>query len=102
MSGRTPHSRLHSLFISAVLKLLLVFCLGMSDIRENESIHEYAEFDGVDRNAEDVIHRDTVNRLVHIPHGDRYLTCSRDGTIRFWNSKDLLHQRTLKVGSLKP
>jgi WD40 repeat protein len=40
-----------------------------------------------------------IDRVVYVPHGDRWATNSRDGTIKLWSGKDLRHLRTLRCGS---
>jgi len=39
-----------------------------------------------------------IERIVYVPHGDRWATNSRDGTIKLWGGKDLRHLRTLRCG----
>lgn len=43
-------------------------------------------------------HSDLIERVVHVPEVDKYITCSRDATFRIWNSADLKHSRTLVNG----
>jgi WD40 repeat protein len=44
------------------------------------------------------MHSDTIERVVHIPEVDKYITCSRDATLRIWNCADLRHNRTIVNG----
>ena len=44
-------------------------------------------------------HRGVVDRLMYCDAIDKYVTCSRDGTFRLWNSLDLRHYKTVLMGS---
>lgn len=46
------------------------------------------------RNENNGTHSDTIERVVHVPEVDKYITCSRDATFRIWNAADLKHNRT--------
>jgi WD40 repeat protein len=43
-------------------------------------------------------HSDIIERIIHVPEVDKYITCSRDTTFRIWNTSDLRHFRTLVNG----
>jgi hypothetical protein len=40
-------------------------------------------------------HRDLIKKIIYIPQMNKYLTCSRDGTVCFW-SESLKLQRCLR------
>jgi WD40 repeat protein len=50
------------------------------------------------RNEDAGAHSDIIERVVHVPEVDKYITCSRDATFRIWNSDDFKHNRTLVNG----
>ena len=51
----------------------------------------------VDPNPKPVHHRDMISGMLPIPKQEKFVTYSRDGTVRVWHAGTLAHQRTLRV-----
>ena len=51
----------------------------------------------VDPNPKSVHHRDMISGMLPIPKQEKFVTHSRDGTVRVWHAGTLAHQRTLRV-----
>jgi WD repeat-containing protein 49 len=62
---------------------------GASEAIEDLSLNEFLPQTFPDPNGRAQIHRDMIEKLVHYTKTDRYMSCSRDGIIKFWNAKNL-------------
>lgn len=71
---------------------------GSAKMRETETTLVYIKSDLHEKVPDAEVHREPLTRILWLPSGmgnekDRYITSSKDGTIRFWNSVDLMPQR---------
>jgi WD40 repeat protein len=76
---------------------------GKQSMLESETHAQYKELDDDVRLAlleehYKHAHKDMIDRVLYVPHGDKWATTSRDGSIRFWQGKDLSYIRTLRCG----
>ena len=53
----------------------------------------------VDPNPKSLHHRDMIGGMLAIPKQEKFITHSRDGTVRVWHAGTLAHLRTLRVST---
>jgi len=53
----------------------------------------------VDPNPKSLHHRDMIGGMLAIPKQEKFVTHSRDGTVRVWHAGTLAHLRTLRVST---
>jgi WD40 repeat protein len=75
---------------------MLLRAQGESDMAEEEE-HVLFDVDAASHPRSHIMtpHKDVIKKMVYIPQANKYVTCSRDGTMCFW-SESLKLQRCLK------
>eukprot|EP00741_Cyanophora_paradoxa_P015875 tig00020909_g15326.t1 len=74
---------------------MLLESQGTATLREGVN-NEYVETDEGDGGADGVYHKDMIDRVLFLPNSDKYITTSRDGTLRIWNATTLAHMKTVR------
>ena len=78
---------------------MLLETQAASDMSDRSFHVRFGETDPrlADPNPKTVHHRDMIQGILPIPKQEKFVTHSRDGTVRVWKADKLEHLRTLKV-----